>query len=409
MNVLMMMAWRNVWRNRIRAAILLSAMAMGLIGILVTRGLTRGWLDEMIRYAVETYDGHVKITAPGYHANPVVDHCLSLDPKLYEFLDRDPRIRGWANRVAAQGLLSTPSQSNIVQIVGIDPRQERTVSFIADSVCEGAFLSAHEPRGVLVGKRLANKLKLGIGKKIVLMASARDGEMGSGAFRIGGVFDTGNGAFDESTVYILLPAAQELFHLDDHVTETVVLVTNIAEDAAVAAAIKLAAGNRGMDVLTWEERLPFIVETIRLSAKTMIVYYAMFFVAMAFGIVNALLMAIGERTHEIGIMMAVGMSRAQLIGLIVVEAWLIGILAVLFGCGFGYLVVWWLRLDGIDLGALTEATLNMGVGRMLYPRLDGPSIVLAAVATLMVAILCSLYPARRASRLAPAEAIRTTG
>ena len=409
MTTLAKIAWRNIWRNRWRAVILVCAMSAGLVGVLLSLGLTRGWYHEMVRYAVKTYEGHIKIMGRGYHDNPIVENNMPTLPLLYGQIKTDNRLKAWAERVVVNGLLSTPSHSMTVRIIGIDPDHEKAVSLIAQSLDEGTFLSTNQRLKILIGRRLADRINKDVGKKVVLMSQQVSGEVGSGAFRIAGVFDTGNGGFDETTVYILKNEAQDLFGLSQRITEVVLLLNDIQQSESFAFELKNSLQDKLVEVFTWKQRLPYVVETIKLSKKMMIPYYAIFYIAMAFGIVNALLMAIGERTHEIGLMLALGMSKFRLVSLILLESVFISIVGMISGIILGWAIIGWLGVRGIDLSAVSEATNNLGVGRVLYPNLDVPSVVVAALATILVTIVFSIYPAARAAHLVPVDAMRRIG
>ena len=174
----------------------------------------------------------------------------------------------------------------------------------------------------------------------------------------------------------------------------------------MAKQLQSRLAGKPLDVLSWTQRMPFVVRSIELSNQMMIPYYAIFYVAMAFGIVNTLLMAIGERTHEIGVMMAIGMRRRRLVLLIMLESMLIALVASILGTAAGCGIVAWLGQVGIDLTAMAEGIDYMGFDRVLYPRLEWPGVIIAAVSALIVAAVFSLYPAIRAARLTPVKAIR---
>jgi ABC-type lipoprotein release transport system permease subunit len=406
MKTLLKMAWLNIWRNKRRAVILLCSMTAGLVGVLLSMALALGWIHQLKENAVRTYEGHLKVFAQGYHLNPVVDHHLDPSPALSQWLDRDPRVKAWAERVAVDGLLSTPTHSVVVRIVGIDPDRERHVSILADAVQEGRFLSAAEPHQILVSRRLADKLQKGTGKKVVLLSQQLGDELGSGAFRIGGIFDTGNGAFDGQTVCILKTEAQQMLKLSNQVTEVVAILRDMRESEACAAELAALVRGEPVEVLTWKEQLPFVAQVIEFSNRIMLPYYGIFYIAMAFGIMNTLLMAIGERTHEIGVMMAIGLGRGRLVGLILLESAFLALVAILVSSLLTWLLVSWWKVKGINLSVLAAGMDYLGVGRILYPFLDVPHVVAAVLAALGVTVAFSVYPAARAARLVPVEAIR---
>ena len=410
MKTLLILSWRNIWRNKRRTFILVCAMMAGLVGVLLSMGLTNSWLVQIKDNAVRLFAGHIKIHAAGYHDRPSVEFALAPTARVTERLGADPRVKAWAERVSVQALLSTASQSRVINLVGIDPEAEVGVSVILDSVQEGVPLDAWDQPGrpILIGRRLADRIERGLGKKLVLMSQqSGNNEVGSGAFRIAGIFDSGNGGFDESHVYIFKEDAQRMLALGDRITETVIMLHDMEQSDLVAAELRAMVEGDAMEALSWRERLPLVEKTIEMSRQMMIPYYAIFYVAMAFGILNTLLMAIGERTHEIGVMLAIGLNRWRLIGMILLESLLIAILSVFVGAASGWgLVAWW-GARGIDLSSMAEGLAYMGVSRIIYPSLRSADLIGASAAALAVALVFALYPAWRASRLAPVEAIRS--
>lgn len=412
MNILIKLAWRNIWRSKRRTITLVCAMMAGLVGVLFSIGLNNSWLAQIKDNAVRTYVGHIKIHATEYHNRPSVEFVMpSLEAKRVAVLRDDPRVKAWAERVVVQGLLSTASQSRVINLVGIEPGREAGVSVVQDAVLEGVSLDAWDQPGrpILIGRRLADRIERGLGKKVVLMSQQSGGnEVGSGAFRIAGIFDTGNGGFDESHVYILKEDAQRMLALGTQVTETVIMLHNMDESTEVTQELAAAWAGERLDVLSWHQLLPLVEKTIEMSRQMMIPYYSIFYLAMAFGVLNTLLMAIGERTHEIGVMLAIGMKRTRLISLIMLESLMISVVAAIAGTAVGWGFVAWFGAHGIDLSAMAEGLAYMGVSRVIYPSLHGVELLCAAAAMFFVAWIFSLYPAWRASRLAPVDAIRRT-
>lgn len=402
----MRMAWRNIWRNRRRTILLVCAMSAGLVGVLFMVGLMNGWLQEMVNSSVRTYEGHVKILGRGYHDNPIIEHSMDPWPALQAALDEDPRVRAWARRVVVPALLSTPTHSTVVNIIAVDPAKEALVSTARDAVSEGAFLSAARPNQVLVGRRLAEKAGLDVGKKLVLMSQQWGGDLGSAAFRVSGLFESGMGGFDESHVYILLADAQRMLNLGDRLTELVVMCKDIEQSETLAADLAQLKGDAPVEVLSWKERMPLVVQYIELSDRFVLPYYAVFYIAMAFGIVNTMSMAIGERTYELGVMMALGMKRHRIVLLLLLEAVMVAIVAGLAGLALGGLLLGWLGTKGMDLSAFAEGMDYVGVGRVIYPELGPVAAACAVTAMFATAIVFSLIPAVRAARLVPVRALR---
>ncbi len=409
MKILLQMAWHNIWRNKRRAIILLCAMSAGLAGVLFCMGFVNGWLDQMVESSVNRCEGHLRVMGLGYNENPLIEYAFEPVPDLAATLDEHNHVKAWANRVVAQGMLSTASKSYVVNVVGIEPERERALSIVAGSICEGVFLDSAVSGKALIGARLAEKLKTKVGKKVVIVSQQFGGDMGSGAYRIAGIFDTHSAGFDESHVYVLRSDAQELLGLGDRITETTIMLDKIEVAEAFAGELKCQVPTDDVEVLTWKDRMPFAVQSLEMSGRYMIPFLGLFYIAMAFGTVNTLHMAVSERTHEIGVMRAIGMNRLRLVLLILFESFFLAVIAVVVGSTVGWAIIACFGASGMDLSMLAAGMDYLGVERVLYPYLESSQVVGASVTTFVIAILFSLFPAIRAARLAPVEAIRQVG
>ncbi len=409
MKTLLKMAWLNVWRNPRRTAVLLCAMAAGLVGILFSMAFVNGWIRQMVADAVNVYEGHVKIFAKGYNDNPAVENNFAPNARILATLAEDPRVASWTPRVAVPGLLSTPEQALVVDVVGADPAREPAVATATRMLAAGQGLAAGTPNEILIGRDLSEKLKKGLGKKVVLMSQQLGGEIGTGAFRAAGIFDVGSGAFNESHVYIALPEAQRLLNLGERITEIAVRLRDIGDSDAFAADSAARLADPALEVLTWRQRIPFVDETLKLTGRYAWIYYAIFYIAMAFGIVNTLMISIGERTHEIGVLRAVGMTRRRLVAVILLESFFIATVAVAVGVAAGGALVGWFYARGIDLSAFAEGLDLYGMAHVVRPVLAYADVASAMAGTFAISLLFSLLPAWRAARLVPVAALGQTG
>jgi len=256
---------------------------------------------------------------------------------------------------------------------------------------------------------LSEKIKKGLGKKVVLMSQQLGGEIGTGAFRVAGIFDVGNGAFNEGNVYVTLAEAQQMLNLGQRITEITILLHDIEQSEAVAGDLAARLDDPDLDVVTWRQRLLYVSESLKMMDQYTWIYYAIFYLAMAFGIVNTLMISIGERTHEIGVLMAVGMTRGRLMLLILLESCFIAMVAVAAGLAAGGALVGWYHAQGIDLSAFAEGLDLFGMAHVIRPVLVSGDVMSAMVGTFSISILFSLLPAWRASRLVPVAALRQAG
>ena len=412
MSTLLRIAWRNLWRGWRRSAIVVSAITVGLSACLLLIAWSHGWLEQIVQTAVGTRLGLVAVHAEGYQASPDVARSLGDGGRaLVLAAERFPGAHA-SPRVLGDGLIQSARQSARVALVGVEPEREARVSVVARSFVAGSFPPASEPGarslpGLALGAELAELLHAKLGEKLVVHAP---GEAGLGAFRVAGIFATGSTGFDKTTVFLRLEDAQRLLELGDRVNE----VAFALDDKRMAPAFlafaraelpKVRPGER-LEVLSWEQREPRLAAMLGLMTNTAWVGYAAVFAGMTFGIANALLMSVYERIREFGVLRALGLRAVQLVWLVLMEAVLLTVGGALAGIGLGVASVLALGRVGIDLGDFAGGLGRLGVASVVYPTLDGADLVSPLLLALGTALLAAIWPAWKAARLRPAEAIR---
>jgi ABC-type lipoprotein release transport system permease subunit len=399
------MAFRNVFRNPRRTVVVLTAVAVGLGGIMLTVAVNFGMILQMVEAAIDTDLGHVQAHAAGFMDKPGLERRIPGGDAHLEGLGDDV---DWARRLRAEGLVFSARASVGVRVIGIEPERERRVSNIASSIVAGEYLDG-ERRRLVVGERLAQRLKVGLGDKVVLSAQDAAGDMTGEAYRIGGLFRTSSRELDEAVVYLRLDESQEILGVGSDVSELVVVSHDRGivrrDEVLQALRDRVAARMPGLDVDTWKEVRPLLDSMIAMFDQMGWIIYAAVFVAMAFGIANVLLMSVFERIREIGIMMAIGMPPARLVASILVEALVLTLAGVALGFGLGFAGVALLG-DGIDLSAWTEGLTAFGIPTRIVPVLRVEDLTVPTVVAFVTAIIASLWPALRAVRTRPAEAVR---
>jgi ABC-type lipoprotein release transport system permease subunit len=397
------LAWRNVWRNARRTAIVVIAVAVGVAGCLFSMALNYGMVVQMIDTAIATELGHVQIHAAGFDRDPALRVRL-LDGGRDEAraLAQIDGVAAWSRRVIGQGLVSSPRANVGVRILGIDPAGEARVSLVDDSITRGDYLDGTRHRALL-GEDLARRLHVDVGDKVVVSVQDMAGELTGEAVRVAGLFHTPSSDLDRGTLYLRLDEAQALLGLGDAVSEIVVVAATRGDVQEVRDA--LAARLPDAEVRSWEELQPVLVYLIHSFDQIGMVVYGAIFVAMAFGIANVLLMAVYERMREIGILVSVGMGRARLLAMIVLESLLVTLLGVGLGIGAALLAVAALP-EGIDLSRWAEGLASFGVDTRIVPVLRGADFRVPVAVAVITALVASAWPAWRAARLRPAEAVR---
>ncbi|MFP8876596.1 MAG: ABC transporter permease [Myxococcota bacterium] len=402
MTSMLRLAWRNVFRNPRRTGIVITAVAVGIGGTLFSVAIFSGMMQQMVENAIQTDLGHLQIHARGYDADPEIGLLLEEGGRAeIDALAGDPAVRAFAPRIRGEGLVTSPSASVGVRVLGVDPPRERMLSRVAGSLVEGRYLDA--PRRALLGEGLARRLAVEIGDKIVISAQDLSGDMTGEAVRVGGIFRTPLAALDRGTLFLSLEEAGRLFGLGSGVSEVVVL--GGARDEIPSLQARVSAALPGREVRRWDELQPLLRYMLDTMDQMAWGLYLTIFIAMSFGIANVLLMAIFERIREIGILLALGLSRSRLVFMVVSES--IFVTLVGLGIGFGLAGLCLLLLsDGIDLSAFSEGLSAFGMGTRIVPVLGAEDLTIPTVVALITALLASAWPALRAVRLRPAEAVR---
>ncbi len=401
--MLLRMAWRNLWRSPRRTAVVLSAITVGIAGSLLTMALNYGMVAGMVDTAIRSGLGHIQVHAAGWDENPELKvRLLDGGARVTGALDRIEAVRHWAPRLLGQGLVASPRASVGVAIAGVDPVREPAVSVGPSKIVEGEWLGA--PRKVVLGHKLAGRLEAGVGSKVVLSVQSLDSELTGQAYRVAGIIKAGSRDLDDGLAFLGLVDAQDLFEVGDAISEVVVVTHDRSGVQAIQSQLESALG-AGPEVRSWSQLEPLLVYMVDSFESMAWVIYIAVFIAMAFGIANVLLMAVYERTREIGMMRAMGMNRARVVGLVVIESSLVTVLGLVLGVVVAVLGVWALG-DGIDISRWADRLDAYGIETVIRPVMRGRDLRDPMLIGAVAALLSSFWPAVRAARARPADALR---
>ncbi len=406
MSIFFKMAWRNIRRNLRRTLITLSAITFGLAAMIAFFGFTDGFHAQFVENTVKAYTGHIQIYRSGYHDDPQLNRSIANASEIIKKLKREPALDTYAERVEVQGLISTAENSYGVLIRGIDPGAEVKITGIKERIIKGEYLNEGKGRGVLVGYRLAEKLNAEIGDKIVLMVQAADGSLTAELFRLQGTFRIGSIELDSSFAIVTLKDAQALSLLGNKITEIAVMLKSPGDVLPVSKRLKESLVPSGYEVYTWEELMPALQEMIDIDNIFMYLILLVILVVVSLGILNTMLMSILERTREFGIMMAVGTSPRNVIMLVMLESFFIGLIGMISGAGIGIGINRIISIKGFDLSSWGGATEFFAIlDPVIYPETDLVNVLWSCAAVFLTALVVSIYPAIRAARLRPVEAM----
>ncbi len=401
--MLVRMAWRNIWRNPRRTAVVMTAISIGIAGSVIAMAINLGMVTGMVDSAIRGGLAHLQIHDAGWAENPKLEiRLIDGGTAVSRALDAIPEVDRWAPRLRADGLVASPHASVGVALAGVDPEREAGVSIAADSISSGTWLGA--PRRVVIGYKLARRLDAEVGSKLVLSVQDLAGELTGQAFRIAGLIRSGSRDLDDGVVFMRLDEAQKLVGLGEAISEIAVVISDRGQVDRIQQQLQTALG-AGPEVRTWAQLEPLLVYMVDSFDSMAWIIYAAVFIAMAFGIANVLLMAVFERTREIGMMRAIGMSRARVVSMVVIESAFVTLLGLLLGVALALFGIWMIG-DGIDISRWAGEIDAYGIEAVLKPALRRRDLVTPIVVGSITAVVSSLWPAIRAGRAKPADALR---
>jgi len=377
--------------------------------MIVLGALMRGIAEQMARNGIATLTGHVQVHHRGYRSDPVIENSISAPKEVTEVLkDVLPAQAVWSPRVRVNAVVSNARHTTGITIVGIEPVREAKVSFIGGALSEGRYFSEGETSGIIVGKALVNTFETRLGRKLVVMSQGTDRDIASRAFRIVGIFRAELESTEKQFVFIPLGAAQQMLKLNDHISEVSIVLDGDKNVDEVAENLKKVLSAEHYEVHTWRELLPLVTAYLKLNEVFIYIWFVVVFVAMSFGVVNTTLMAVFERIREFGLLKALGMKPWWIVRGVVTETFFILVIGLVIGNILSFFSVAVLSGIGIDLSALAAGSEYFGISRVIYPVLDVRDFAGSNCVVLFLGLCVSLYPAIKAARFTPVEALAHT-
>jgi len=399
--LLTLLAWRNLWRHTRRTLVMLFALALGVWSMVVMAALIRGSMEQQIDKEILNLTGHVQVHAKGYRDDPAIERSFTAGRSLEKAL-KDKSVTAAAARIRVPAVISSERESAGVTLVGIDPKGEQGLSFIGSAIREGRYLGSRDDEGILLGRKLAERLETALGRRVVLMSQDRENEIADRGFRVVGIFKADPQSLETGYVFIGLDTARKMLKAGNEVSEIAVMTPDRKHLDRLLASLRAAAPD--LDVAPWTDVQPLLVVSEKVNNVVLLIWFAVVFAAMAFGLINTLLMAVFERTREFGLFQALGMPPRFILGQVLVESLILLAIALIIGNLASWASVVSLK-GGIDLSKFAEGLELVGISPVIYPALAAGDVTAANVVVLVLGVLASLYPAWRASRHVPIEAI----
>lgn len=406
MRLYLRLAWRNIWQHRRRTLIVVLAIGLTMWLMMFYDGMVAGFQQAIYGNAIKVLGGNIQIHASGYQAKESQYPVLPLpnDQAVMNAALAQPQVVAASRRINTGGLATSREGAFAVVITGIEPEKELPVSLVGRRLAEGRYLTAADQDMAYIGKGLAVAMSLGVGDRFTLAGLDTHEQMRNRTMTVAGIFDVGMPDVEKRTVYISLAEAQDLYGLSGQTTEVVLTLKQIGQEGAVINSLKTSLP--GYEMASWQTNFPELEQAINTKGKAMDIFSLIMLVIVGIGILNLLLMAVFERTREIGILGALGLKPIQISILFVLEGTLMGLVGLAFGVALGMLINLIFAQVGFDYTAFSSMTSYTAlISGRIYPTLGLEKLALHGPLVLIITILFSFYPAYQAAQNEPAKSL----
>ncbi len=406
MSLYLRLAWRNIWRHRRRTVIVVLAIGLTMGMMMMYDGLIGGFQQAIYGNAIKVLGGNVQVHATGYQEKAAQAPLLALPdgPAIVKAALAQPQVVAASQRIITGGLASSREGAFAVSIVGVEPEKELPVSLVGQKVAQGRYLTATDQDLVYIGKGLATAMGVTVGDRFTLAGRATHEQMRSRTMTVVGIYDIGMADIEKRTIYISLVEAQDLYGMSGQVTEVAISLKQIGQEPAVINALKPAL--TGVEFASWQTSFPELEAAIATKSQGMEIFSYIMLIIVGIGILNLLLMAVFERTREIGVLGAIGLRPGQISLLFLLEGAMMGLVGAAFGVALGLLFNILLGLVGLDFTAFSSITTYTAlISGRIYSTLGTEKLVGHVLAVLIISVLASFYPAREAAQQEPAKSL----
>ncbi|MCB9080643.1 MAG: ABC transporter permease [Lewinellaceae bacterium] len=408
-----LMAWRNIWRNPTRSRVVILAIALGIWAALFMSGFATGMMRNYIQNAITNVVSHIQIHHPEYQADNNVRYTIPGADSLRKTLLAIPEVKAVSVRTLVNGMIASSQTARGVQVKAITPGEEATVGLSADKIVEGDFFAEDRKNNLLMSKKLADRLHVALRSKVVLTFQDLGGNITSAAFRITGLYAIGDEPFEEGHVFVrrqdlnrlLVADLTDSLNVEQHLAHEIALLLSTPDQVDPVQA-ELQKRLPGLRIETYREVAPDLRLYESQVQSVSWVYLIVIMLALVFGIINTMLMTVLERYKELGMLMAIGMNKWRVFRMIMLETLFLSLAGAPLGLLLGWGTITFLGHRGLDLSRFSDALAQFGMSNVVYFAVPQETYAQAVFILVCTAFLASLYPAWKAIRLRPVEAIR---
>ena len=391
---------RNLWRNKRRSLLAGLAIGVGLASLIIADGFWIGMMNNMVKTVTSTYFGHAQVYDREFK--------LTKDPKfsflpdeIVKIIKSNQDIVAFSTRVLSQGMINSAQDSKNIQIVGIDPTKEKDISLFFSRMLKGKYLETKQD--LILGERLARKLQVSLGDRVVVTTSDLNGELSQSLFRLSGIYGIGNRGMDEFMIVIHQDKARELLAMDVGVHEVVMKFKNL-KLLDLNNLWRQKLNNEKIMTSTWKELAPQVVAAVNMYDILISIIALLLLSLVALGILNTMFMSLYERMFEFGVLRAIGTRASEILMMILSEAMALAILSIFIGCIIAFVLGQYLAYSGVDYAGIEFA--EMTFTEKIFFEFRWQQFVYFPIVIFVFTLLVSLYPGLHAVRITMAKALQ---
>jgi putative ABC transport system permease protein len=397
-------ASRNIWRSKKRSLIIIIAVSIGLWAGIFMMAFYNGMIEQRINSAIADELSHIQLHHPEFTKEHEIKYYLPEGKKMLETIGKDSKIKATAGRVIIKGMIASASGSSGITIIGVMPKEEQALTNLSGKIIKGNYFNPKKMNEIILSEKLRKRLKLDLNKKTILTFQDKEGNLASAAFRITAIYKTTNTPYDDSNVFVKITDVDSLAGIPNAINEIAVLLQSnqLLDESQETLKQKFP----GTEIKNWMEISPELGLTISVGDQMVFIFMGIILLALAFGIINTMMMAVLERTREIGMLLALGMNKFKIFMMILLET----LFLILAGCPVGILLAFatiaLTQQTGIDFSQFSQAYSSFGYSSIIYPSLTARQFGIVMLLVLITALFSALFPARRALKLNPAESLK---
>ena len=402
--MIFIIAWRNVWRQKIRSLVIISAMVIGLWGLIFAIGFMNGFMDSYLSNALKHEYSHIQIHHPNFKRDQEIKYSIRQGIGKVKEIGAIDNVKAVTHRTVINAMIGSAKASAGVKVLGVDTLLEKKVTAFDQLIADGTYFKSVKRNPLIIGEKLADKLKVKLKSKLVLTFQNHEGDIVSQAFRVAGIFNAKSPVLNESVVMVNYKDLNKSLGDGALVSEIAIYLNDpdkIQENYEMITAILPE-----YQVERWNELAPELSLIVEQSGTNIYILVIIFMTALIFGIINTMLMAVLERIKELGMLMAIGMNKLRLFFMITIETVYLGLVACPAGLFLGYLTINYFHRFGLDLSAYAEGLQKVGYEPVIYPIISGNHYFILSLGIFITTIIASIYPSLKAIKLKPAEALR---